>query len=164
MKSAFLWKTRNLVALTRKDADGKVERRVLVAEKDRDRVMLRELPEGEWTLDVTMSHPFFVPAGPIHLSVSVKLERGALVRERVEIVSVGGAVAFEASSGAARLTGRDGVARIAAAKDGTIAIDGVAPGSYAVEMCEDAACARVVRRWEGVQVARERRVVLTAAP
>jgi hypothetical protein len=146
--------------LTRKAADGKVERRVLAAEKDRDRVMLRELPEGEWTLDVTMSHPFFVPAVPIHLTVPVKLERGGLVRASIEIVSVGGAVVFEAPSGAARLTGPEGVPRVTAAKDGRIAIDGVAPGSYDVEVCEDSACARVIRRWDAVQVARGRQLVL----
>jgi hypothetical protein len=150
--------------LTRKGTDGTVERQVVTAEKDRERVAFRELPEGEWTLDVTISHPFFMPAAPVHLSLPVKLERGRLVSATVEIASVGGAVVIEASSGAARLTSPDGAARVVAAKSGSIAIEGVAPGTHVVELCEDPSCARVVRRWDSVRVDRGHKVVLTTAP
>jgi hypothetical protein len=146
--------------LTRSSPYGKAERRAVAPEKNRDRVMFRELPEGEWTLDVTMSHPFFVPAGPIHLSVPVKLERGASLRAGAEITDVGGAVVFDAPSAAARLSGPDGVARIVSAKDGSIVVEGVTAGAYDVELCEDAQCAHVVRRWDAVRVVRGQKLVL----
>lgn len=149
--------------LTRKTRKGAVERLKAPAERDRDRIVLRELPPGEWTLDVTMSHPFFVPAIPLHLSIPVELERGMQIRADVEVAFVGGAIVIEAPSGSARLTGPDGVMRVTEAKDGTIAIDGVAPGSYRVELCEDAACARVVRRWDEVRVVRGEKAVLAEA-
>ncbi len=149
--------------LTRTLPAGKPERRLVPAERSRDRVMLRELPEGEWTLNVTISHPFFVPAAPVRLSVPVKLERGARTHARFEVAAVGGAIAIEAPAGAARLSGPEGPARVVAAKDGSIAIDGVSPDAYRVELCEDAACARVVRRWDEVRVSRGQKVVLTAA-
>ncbi len=110
-----------------------------------------------------MSHPFFVPAIPLHLSIPVELERGMQIRADVEVAFVGGAIVIEAPSGSARLTGPDGVMRVTEAKDGTIAIDGVAPGSYRVELCEDAACARVVRRWDEVRVVRGEKAVLAEA-
>ena len=132
--------------LTRKSTEGKIERRVVPAERERERVVLRELPEGEWMLDVTISHPFFAPALPVSLSVPVKLERGVQLRPGVEIVSVGGEVVIDAPAGAARVTAPDGVTRTVSAKDGRIAIDGVAPGNYRVELCEDASCARPLRR------------------
>lgn len=146
--------------LTRPSPDGKVERRVVTAERSRERVTIRELPEGEWTLDLTMSHPFFVPALPVRLSVPVKLERGVQLQAGVEIVAVGGAVAIEAASGTARLSGPDGQTRLEPAKDGRVTIDGVALGSYRVELCEDPSCGRVLRRWDRVQVIRGKRVVL----
>jgi len=150
--------------LTRKAPDGSIERRTLQAERDRERAALRELPEGDWTLDVTVSHPFFVPAAPVHLSIPVELVRGALVRASLEIASVGGAIVIEAPSGTGRLSGPDGVARVVPAQDGHVAIDGVAPAVYLVELCDDPSCARIVRRWEGVRVARGRKTVLTTAP
>jgi hypothetical protein len=146
--------------LKRTSVDGKVERRAVTAERDRDRVVLRELPEGEWTIDVTISHPFFVPATPVHLSVAVNLARGALVHAGVEVASVGGAIVIEASTGAARLSGPDGVLRVESAKDGTITINGVLPGSYHIDLCEDIACTRVSRRWDEVPVVRGQKVVL----
>jgi hypothetical protein len=105
-----------------------------------------------------------MPAAPVHLSLPVKLERGRLVSATVEIASVGGAVVIEASSGAARLTSPDGAARVVAAKSGSIAIEGVAPGTHVVELCEDPSCARVVRRWDSVRVDRGHKVVLTTTP
>jgi hypothetical protein len=77
---------------------------------------------------------------------------------------VGGAVVIEAPAGTGRLTGPDGVARVQTAKDGTIALDGVAAGAYRVEVCEDAACARVSRKWEDVRVTSAQRVVLATTP
>jgi hypothetical protein len=148
--------------LTRTSPNGKIERRVVPAERDRDRVVLRELPEGEWTLDATISHRFFVPPAPVHLSVPVKLERGVLSRAGVAIASVGGAVVIDGATGTARVLAPDGTARVETAKDGTIAINGVAAGFYDVEMCEDSRCARVLRRWEAVQVIRGQKVVLAA--
>jgi len=150
--------------LTRPSPEGKRERRVVPAERDRDRVVIRELPEGEWTLDVTISHPFFVPAVPLRLSVPVKLERGVHVRAGVDVASVGGSVVIDEPEGSARLTGPDGTTRIESAKDGRIAIDGVTPGAYRVELCEDDACARVIRRWDRVQLARGKQVALTTSP
>lgn len=149
--------------LTRKSTEGKIERRVVPAERSRERVVIRELPEGEWTLSLSMSHPFFLPALPVRLSVPFKLERGVQVRAGVEIVSVGGAVLVDAPAGVARLTDPDGVKRLEPAKDGRVAIDGVAPGAYRVEMCEDDACARVIRRWDGVRVVRGAKVVLAVS-
>jgi len=149
--------------LTRTSPEGKVERRVVPAERSRERVAIRELSEGEWTLDVTMSHPFFVPALPVRLSVPVKLERGVQLRAGVQIVAVGGAVAIDASAGTARLSGPDGLTRLESAKDGRIAIDGVAPGAYRVELCEDVSCARILRRWDAVQVARGKKALLAIA-
>jgi hypothetical protein len=146
--------------LTQMTREGKTERRKLTVERDRERVVLRELPEGEWTLDLTMSHPFFVPPAPVTLRTKVKLERGRLVRTGVEVAAIGGAVVIEAPTGAARLSGSDGVSRLATANDGSIAIDGVAPDSYHVEMCEDVRCARVVKSWDAVRVPQGQRVTL----
>ena len=146
--------------LTRSSPEGKVERRVVPAERSRERVVIRELFEGEWTLEVSMSHPFFLPNIPVRLSLPVKLERGVQLRAGVEIVSVGGAVVIDAPGGVARTTGPDGVTRLESAKDGRVAIYGVAPGSYRVELCEDASCARVLRRWDRVQVVRGKKVML----
>ena len=150
--------------LSRKDANGKLERRPLHADKTRERVAFRELPEGEWTLDVAIAHPHVLPAGPVHLSVPVKLERGGLVRAVVEIAAVGGAVLVEAPTGAARISGSGIAARVVLAADGRITVDGIAPSDYLVELCDDPSCARVVRRWEGVRVVRGRTTVLAAAP
>jgi len=149
--------------LTRTSPEGKVERRVVTAERGRERVAIRELPEGEWTLDLSMSHPFFVPALPVRLSLPVELERGVELRAGVEIVSVGGAVVIDAAAVVARMTGPDGVTRVEPAKDGRVAIDGVAPGRYRVELCEDASCARVRKQWDAVPVVRGKKLVLTTA-
>jgi len=149
--------------LTRPSAEGKVERRVVPAERSRERVVIRELPEGEWALDLSMSHPFIVPNVSVRLSVPVKLERGVQLHASVEIVSVGGAVVIEAPTGVARMTGPEGVTRLESAKDGRVAIDGVAPGSYRVELCEDASCARVLKQWDAVQVVRGKKLGLTIA-
>jgi len=149
--------------LTRTSPEGKVERRVVTAERGRERVAIRELPEGEWTLDLSMSHPFFVPALPVRLSLPVKLDRGVQLRAGVEIVSAGGAVVIDSPAGSARVTGPDGKPRLESATDGRIAIDGVVPGSYRVELCEDASCARVLKQWDAVQVVRGKKLVLTTA-
>lgn len=150
--------------LSRTGPEGKPERRVVVVERDRDRVALRELPEGEWTLDVTIAHPFFVPAAPARLRLPVKLERGQRVRTGVDIAGVGGAIAIDAPTGAARLAGPDGATRIEPAHDGTIEFRGVAAGSYGVELCDDAGCGRVARRWNDVRVEVGRKAVLAVQP
>ena len=151
-----------VATLSRTDPGGKPERRVLSVERERDHVALRELPEGEWTLDVTIAHPFFVPDAPAHLAMPVKLERGRLVRAQVEVAAVGGAIEIDAPAGAARLAGPDGSTRIEAARRGTIEFRGVAPGSYGVELCDDARCDRVARRWNEVHVVLGRKVALPA--
>jgi hypothetical protein len=150
-----------VAVLTRTSPDGNAERRVVSAQRDTDRVVLRELPEGEWTLDVTMSHPFFVPAAPVHLSVPVKLERGSLVRAGVDVASIGGAIVIEAAAGTARVSGPDGLVRVESAREGAIALNGVPPGSYHVDLCEDSQCAHVSRRWGDVPVVRGQKVDLT---
>jgi hypothetical protein len=152
-----------VAALTRTSRDGKAERRVVSAERDPDRVVLRELPEGEWTLEVTMSHPYFVPSAPVHLSVPLKLERGALVRASVDVASIGGAIVIETATGVARLSGPDGAVRVESARDGTIAINGVVPGIYHVDLCEDSVCTRVSRRWDEARIIRGQMLVVSGA-
>lgn len=140
--------------LSRPSKDGKTETIRLTPERSPDRIAFRELPEGDWTLELTISHPFFVPNAPVAFSTATRLERGALVVGRPEVPAVGGAVAVTTAAGAARLVGATGASRVEASHDGRVTFAGVAPGAYRVELCEDAHCARASRTWRSVQVTR----------
>jgi len=146
--------------LTRPASDGTIDLRVATATRERDRVVFRELPEGAWTLDVTITHPHFMPADPVRVSFPINLERGVKTTTNVEVAAIGGAIAIPERTGAARVSHPGGEPRIVPAQGGGIAVDGVPPGTYAVELCGDPACTRIVRRWDAVSVARGRTVVL----
>jgi hypothetical protein len=91
----------------------------------------------------------------------VKLERGAIARAGLDVASIGGAVVIEPPAGAARLSATDGVSRVEETRNGKLQIEGIAPGSYRVELCEDKRCDRTVGRWDDVRVISGRTVVLT---
>jgi hypothetical protein len=155
---------RVVASLSRRSKDGTVETRRLAVERDPDRVVLRELPEGEWTLEVSISHAFFAPPAPIHVVTDVRLARGELVKASAEIASVGGAVVVSAVAASARLTGGEIDQRIASAADGRITFEGVPPGTYEVDACGDPACSGVVKQWSQVTVVRGRLTDLAGSP
>jgi len=139
--------------ISRTGKDGKKETRTLVAERSHDRVVFRELPEGEWALDATVAHPHILPPAPIHLSATLTLERGKLSSQRPAVTGVGGAVVVLTSAGTARLIAVSGEARVEAGKNGRVEFDGVAPGTYTAEECRDHDCTTLGRRWAAVEVA-----------
>jgi protocatechuate 3,4-dioxygenase beta subunit len=149
-------------SLTRKTSGGKAESRALAADRARDRVTFSELPEGDWTLEMSIEHPFFIPAAPARLTADVNLARGIVVVETPAVDDVGGAILLPAGAAAARLTPAEGQARVEVAAGGRVTLRGVLPGVYRVEGCGDARCAHVTQTWPDVAVARGRFTELAA--
>ncbi|MDX1390215.1 MAG: hypothetical protein R3344_13570, partial [Acidobacteriota bacterium] len=118
-----------------------------------DSVLLRDLPEGEIEIELTLSHPHFLPTAEQRWVFENEVERGRLVTLEPSLPSVGGAiVVFGAKGDTARLTGPEGLLRESEETDGSVRFVSVPAGVYRVEMCRDTACDEVRRVWDAAVV------------
>lgn len=113
---------------------------------------VRELPEGEVDLEVTVHHPYFLPGGDAHGVFPLKLERGHVVPVVVVVQAIGGAVRVRGAGAAARLVPAEGEPRLASIVATGAVFEAVSPAAYRVDLCADPACAKVSRSWKDVAV------------
>jgi len=130
----------------------KQESRKVVAETSADRILLRELPEGDAELDLTIDHPYFLPSAKIHGSFPVELVRGGITPVFLTVDAIGGAVRVRGTGLTARLLAANGTARVARIADGAALFEGVAPGIYRAELCGNVGCSEILRAWDRVIV------------
>lgn len=115
-------------------------------------IVVRGLPEGDGTLELTVEHPHLLDRPATTATIEGKRRRGSLVPVATEIRGLGGAIAVP---GAARLRlTRDGESRVVPVDASWRAAVSILPGTYDVAACdaEDVSCSSPTRRWPGVEV------------
>jgi hypothetical protein len=115
-------------------------------------IVVRGLPEGDGTLELTVEHPHLLDRASTTATLEGKRRRGSLVPVATEIRGLGGAIAV---AGAARLRlTRDGDSRVVPVDASWHAAVSILPGTYDVAACsaEDVPCSSPARRWSGVEV------------
>ena len=117
------------------------------------RITLRGLPEETVQVELTLSHPYFVP-GTIHVEpLSLALERGREAEVKVPVEEIGGAIEVDAGDAAgALLTDAAGISLRSAADRGFVRFTGLRAASYSVRLCPDAECIHPGRSWTSVAV------------
>lgn len=133
--------------------DRRVQRATV--EADRDSVVLRELPEGQARLEVTLVHGYFLPTPDLTFAVEGPLEPGLTLHAAPVVPGIGGMVEVRVeprTAAAARLLPENGPARVTPTAEGVAVFPSVPAGPHRVELCADAACATVLRAWDDVAV------------
>ena len=118
-----------------------------------DELIIRGLPEGAADLNVSLSHPYFLPP-VINVPIRAELERGTTETVSPLIPAVGGVIRVESDIGVAgRITDSEAESRLEDTDEERVLFENLPPGRYRVELCGDAECATVLRSWDGVEVA-----------
>jgi protocatechuate 3,4-dioxygenase beta subunit len=127
----------------------------------RGRVFLRDLPEGEAVLELSLIHPYFLPSPELALVAEGTLERGRTLTLAPPLSGVGGALRLLSSQGvAARITDAAGGRRLVALTGGVAEFPSLVPGPFDAALCGDAECSAVLAEWSGVEVRRLETTVL----
>jgi hypothetical protein len=141
-------------------ATGRTARFGLETDQYEERAFLRGLPERKFKLSVVVKHPYLVPPSRSLPEQEFDLVRGKLITLPAAFDKVGGLLEVHSAGAAARLVQAAGAPTIRPVVDGQAHFPGTPPGNYRAEACEDAACARVVTTWEGVEVAPARTIIV----
>jgi hypothetical protein len=115
-------------------------------------IVVRGLPEGDGTLELTVEHPHLLEQPTATATIEGKRRRGALLPAATEIRGLGGAISV---AGAARLRlTREGDSRVVPVDASWQAAVSILPGTYDVAACsaEDLPCSSPTRRWPRVEV------------
>ncbi len=126
--------------------DGHGDPLPMTSETDEQRIVVRPLPAGAGTLDVTIRHPYFLPPGEVRVSLPLTLARGKIVPLPVAVAAIGGEIV--ARGGVAARLGKT----IVPAANGVVSFGALAPGTYRVDVCADATCDRVSKSFDAVAV------------
>lgn len=129
------------------------EIRAPMVERAVSRITLRKLPEEKVRLEVTVSHPFFVPETIRVAPAVVTLERGRESEVTVPVPEIGGAMEIAAGeSPGALVIDASGNQRRVSAEDGFVRVGGLKAGTYTVRLCAALDCAGATRTWESVEI------------
>jgi hypothetical protein len=99
-------------------------------------------PPGETRLEVSLSHPHFLPGASVELKVTEPLVRGGLTILKPELAATGASMEVQATGGVVRLEpaeeGRE--PRSCEVIENACVMENLVPGGYGLKLCEDPAC------------------------
>jgi hypothetical protein len=134
---------------------GSGERRIEQArvEAFRDHLLLRDLPEGDASLELTLLNDYFLPTTRLTIPVDATLQRGRTLSLSPAVAAIGGIVNVSSAAGvAARLAAEDMGERVAVMTEGSARFVGVPGGIYRLDLCADAKCAAILETLEAIEV------------
>jgi hypothetical protein len=132
---------------------GRVEIERVRVEARTDHLIVRDLPEGDAVLELTLTNDYFLPTTRLTIPVDATLQRGRTLSLSPAVTAIGGIVELSATAGvAARLENPDAGERIAVVSEGRARFAGVPEGSYRLEVCEDTECGTILETIEAVKV------------
>ncbi len=114
------------------------------------RFRVRGLPRGRQRLEVTLTHPHFLPGPSLTWPIDLELERGQFREVVAEVEALGGAIRLAAPVGAAALHGPWDEPRRLPLEDGQVTFPSLVPGRYRLELFHDAG--EPIRVWPELDV------------
>jgi hypothetical protein len=132
--------------------DGEESVRGVRVEQKVEHVVVHGLSAGEVRLEVAIRHPMFLPDGVLEFAHTFEAERGAVEEVRPGLPGIGGVVEWRGDVASARLVRPESEPRLQSPTDGLLRWEAVPAGEYALEICADRECSRVMGRIHPVRV------------